>query len=113
MRTISKDELTKILADHKEWRRSDGALGSRASAIVVCSCGARWGNAARAAACEDMEVAEHALLETYVAKMVRHWTLGHRLALGENAPREFLATIARAAARAADAEPGELPPADD
>jgi hypothetical protein len=30
MRTISKDELTKILADHKEWRRSDGALGSRA-----------------------------------------------------------------------------------
>ena len=85
----------------------------RHDAIVICSCGARWGNAARAAACEDMEVAEHALLETYVAKMVRHWTLGHRLALGENAPREFLATIARAAARAADAEPGELPPADD
>src|SRR6185312_9227431 len=31
MRTISKGELTKILADHKEWRRSDGALGSRAN----------------------------------------------------------------------------------
>jgi hypothetical protein len=39
--------------------------------------------------------------------------MGHRLALRENAPREFLATIARAAARAVDAEPGELPPADD
>jgi len=38
---------------------------------------------------------------------------GHRLALGENAPREFLATIARAAKRAAESEPGELPPSDD
>jgi uncharacterized protein YjbI with pentapeptide repeats len=30
MRTIPKDELTKILADHKEWRRTDGASGSPA-----------------------------------------------------------------------------------
>lgn len=30
MRTISKDELTKILAEHKAWRESGGASGSRA-----------------------------------------------------------------------------------
>jgi hypothetical protein len=75
----------------------------RASAIVLCSCGSRWGNAARAAACEEMEAVEHRLLETYVPKMVKHWRLGHRIALGEKAPREFLATIARAA----QAERGE------
>jgi uncharacterized protein YjbI with pentapeptide repeats len=45
MRTISKDELTKILADHKEWRRSDGALGSRADLRVADLGGAYLGDA--------------------------------------------------------------------
>ena len=84
-------------------------------AIVVCNCGKRWGRVDRAQACEEMEATEHAILASSVPLMVRHWQLGHRFTLGENAPREFLDTIARAAARAAgdggegDAgEPGRL-----
>ncbi len=69
----------------------------RHAAIVVCSCGKRWGRSDRAAACEEMEAVEHALLATYVPLFARHWRLGHTLKLGDSAPREFLATIARAA----------------
>jgi hypothetical protein len=85
----------------------------RHDAIVVCSCGARWGNSRRAATCEEMEAVEHALLEQITPKFERHWRLGHQIRLGENAPRVFLGTIARAAKRAAEAESGELPPAGD
>ncbi len=70
-------------------------------AIVVCNCGKRWGRVDRAQACEEMEAVEHAILARYVCEFIRHHALGHRFTLGENAPREFLATIARAAARAA------------
>ena len=71
-------------------------------AIVVCNCGKRWGREAdRAQAGEELEATEHAILASSVPLMVRHWQLGHRFTLGENAPREFLDTIARAAARAA------------
>jgi len=73
----------------------------RDSAIVVCSCGWRTGNAARAALHEDLLGAEVVLLEMRVPQMVRHWKLGHRIKLGENAPREFLAVIARAAEQVA------------
>src|SRR6185437_15698362 len=45
MRTISNDELTKILADHKEWRRSDRALGSRANLRGANLEGANLGGA--------------------------------------------------------------------
>ena len=73
----------------------------RANSIVTCSCGARWGDHHRASLHEDLAEVEHVLLEMKVPIMVRHHALGHRFTLGENAPPEFLATIARAAARAA------------
>lgn len=73
----------------------------RANAIVTCNCGARWGDHRRASLHEDMAAVEHALLAALVPKMVRHHVLGHRFTVSESAPREFLDTIARAAARAA------------
>jgi hypothetical protein len=80
----------------------------RAVSIVLCSCGWRIGNSARAALHEDLMAVEHALIAAELPRLVRHWQLGHRLTLGENAPREFLATIARAAqAAAGDATEGE------
>lgn len=82
----------------------------RAASIVLCSCGKRWGNYARAALHEDLAAVEQALIAGYIDVMVRHWTLGHRLSLGENAPREFLAVIAEAARRVAAARDRGLPP---
>ena len=79
-------------------------------AIVVCSCGQRWGNAERAALHEDMMALEHGILASLVPKMIRHHALGHRFTLGENAPREFLATIAKAAERAAGKADGGAEP---
>lgn len=74
-------------------------MPTRANAIVVCNCGVKFGRVDRAAACEDMAAVEEALIAAEVPRMVRHHELGHRLSLGENAPREFLAVIAEAARR--------------
>lgn len=73
----------------------------RADAIVVCSCGKRWGRVSRAAACEEMEAVEHALIAAEVPMLIRHFELGHELKLGENAPRSFLAVVAEVARRVA------------
>lgn len=67
----------------------------RHSAIVTCSCGAKWGNAARAARSEEAEAAERAALEIKVATMIRHHALGHKFTF--NGPLSFAATIAKAA----------------
>jgi hypothetical protein len=50
-----------------------------------------------------MAALEAGLVASYIDVMVRHHELGHRLALGENAPREFLSVVAEAARRVAAA----------
>lgn len=84
-------------------------MPTRANAIVVCSCGVKFGRVDRAAACEDMAAVEEALIAAEVPRMVRHWELGHRISLGENAPREFASVVAEAARRVAAARERGLP----
>lgn len=78
----------------------------RATAIVLCSCGARWGNIARASAHEDMEAVELALIEALVPLFARHWQLRHTLTLRDGAPIAYAAVIAKAAREMADGEAG-------
>lgn len=80
-----------------------------ANAVAVCSCGQKFGNVSRAAVCEEMAAVEHALIAAEVPRMLRHFQLGHEIKLGENAPREFLATIARAAMQARGTDRHEAP----
>jgi hypothetical protein len=88
-------------------------MPTRANAIVVCSCGVKFGRVDRAAACEDMAAVEHALIAAEVPRMVRHFELQHTLSLGPNAPREFLGVVAEAARRVAAARERGLPPVED
>ena len=75
-------------------------MPTRAQAIVVCkTCGTKWGNVERAAAFEEAADVERGILATSVPRMVRHFQIGHELALGENAPREYLAVIVAVAQR--------------
>lgn len=86
----------------------------RAVSIILCSCGKRWGNFARAALHEDLAAVEAGLIASYIDKFIRHWELGHMLSLGENAPREFMAVVAEAARRVAAGRERGLPePSDD
>lgn len=85
-------------------------MPTRANAIVVCSCGFKVGNMNRIGMDEEALAVEEGILAAYVPRLVRHWTLGHRLSLGENAPREFLGVIAEAARRVAAARDRGLPP---
>lgn len=52
---------------------------SFANAIVVCSCGGRWGNAARAKLGEELQDLEYALVVSAIYDLKRHWSLGHTL----------------------------------
>jgi hypothetical protein len=77
-------------------------MPTRSDCIVRCAtCGVRWGSVKRAAAFEEAADVERGILAAETPRMIRHWTLGHRLELGPNAPREFLAVIAEAARRVA------------
>lgn len=76
----------------------------RHAAIILCSCGAKWGNAARAALHEDMMAVERVLLEIKVPVMVRHWRLSHRLTVQHRGFEDVIATVA---ARMAAGEAGE------
>jgi hypothetical protein len=54
-------------------------MPSRLAAIVVCSCGWKVGDAARAQRSEEQEEVEQKVLRANVTKMYRHHQLGHRL----------------------------------
>jgi hypothetical protein len=83
----------------------------RAVSIVLCSCGWRAGNLARAAKHEDMEAAELALVEAETPRMVRHFQLGHHLRLNEKAPRAYAWVVTNAAREmAGSADDGEAEP---
>jgi hypothetical protein len=71
----------------------------RSTAIVVCSCGWRAGDSARAGTCEEAEEAERVLLELKVPTMIRHWDLGHQVTLQD---RKFAGVVAKAASRLRD-----------
>lgn len=43
------------------------------------------------------------ILAAHVHRMIRRFELGHRLSLGENAPRGFFSVVAEAARRVAEA----------
>lgn len=77
-------------------------MPARSDCIVICAtCGTKWGSIKRAAAFEEAADVERGILASSVPRLIRHWELGHRLELGENAPREFLGVIAEAARRVA------------
>ena len=84
-------------------------MPTRANAIILCSCTQKFGSLSRAAASEEAADVERGVLAADVPRMIRHHELGHRLALGENAPRSFLAVVAEVARRVAVARERGLP----
>lgn len=81
----------------------------RELSLVTCSCGKRIGDLRRAeSADEDVEAVEMAALRATVPVLLKHWKMGHDLAIHPRAPIAVKAVVAKAAREfAGDAGPDE------